>query len=143
MTDQTDPSILEEITAIARADHAYGMQLRDNPYPEGTDRAEAWTSGWRAEADAVHQLDEEMSKLPEFRVRVQIVDGLEEGRHDRLTGTPLAEIDRDDWDRYTVTERTRIGDLGVTFRSREAEAAFPDRPVWIRAEYETQRAVNA
>jgi hypothetical protein len=127
MPDPTPDEILAEIRLMARADHAYRMDAGRNPYPLGSDRAIAWDDGWNAEDQAEHRLDEEMAKLPYFRVRTSIVAG----------GETLAEIDRADWPKFGVAGATPNGREGMFFHSRDAAALFPDRDkVAIRVDYE-------
>ena len=83
----TPQSELDTIRAMARADHAQRLTSAYNPYPQGTDKAAAWDAGWREENDASHRLDEEIVKLPRFRVRVEIVEGRPPGRSACLIAT--------------------------------------------------------
>ena len=124
MTDMSDSAtetpaeLLAEIRRMARADHAHGLSDAYNPYPEGSDRAAAWNAGWNEEQESQHQLDEEVAKLPYFRVRAFILaDG-----HD----APLEELPREDWEHYTTHYKVPLGAKGVEFQSREARAVYPD-----------------
>lgn len=128
---QTPQSELETIRAMARADHAQRLTSAYNPYPQGTDKAAAWDAGWREENEASHRLDEEIVKLPRFRVRVEIVAGA--GRDARA----LATLERADLALFSVSQLRRDGDAAVIWDSPEARARFPDEAaVFIRATHE-------
>jgi hypothetical protein len=119
--------MLNEIKLMARADHAYRLPRDHNPYPANTDRAIAWSEGWDAEDDRIHGLDEEIVKLPQFRVRTEIVAG----------DTVLATIGRDELATYSVSNMRVADPRAVTFESREARARFADHDaVLIRVTYE-------
>lgn len=127
----TPQSELDTIRAMARADHAQRLTSAYNPYPHGTDKAAAWDAGWREENEASHRLDEEIVKLPRFRVRVDIVAG--EGQGVR----PLAALDRTDFAAFTVSQLRRDGDRAVIWESPEARARFPgETAVAIRVTHE-------
>ncbi|HCW62024.1 MULTISPECIES: hypothetical protein [Sphingobium] len=127
----TPQSELDTIRAMARADHAQRLTSAYNPYPQGTDKAAAWDAGWREENDASHRLDEEIVKLPRFRVRVEIVAG--EGQAAR----PLDLLDREDFSAFTVSQLRRDGDKAVIWESPEARARFPEeQAVGIRVTHE-------
>lgn len=122
-----DEVYLEEIRLMARADHAYRLPREANPYPAGDARAAAWHEGWQAEDDRIHGLDEEVAKLPQFRVRIEIVSG------ERV----LAALSREDLVDYTVSNVRAAGPRAVTYESGEARAGFPDAAgVVIRVTYE-------
>ena len=128
LTTQSD---LDTIRAMDRADHAKRLTSANNPYPQGTDKAAAWDAGWREENDASHRLDEEIVKLPRFRVRVEIVAG--EGQAAR----PLDLLDREDFSAFTVSQLRRDGDKAVIWESPEARARFPEeQAVGIRVTHE-------
>lgn len=113
----TSDNILDEIRLMARADHAYRLPREDNPYAPGDPRSEAWTEGWQAEDDRVHRLDEEIVKLPRFRVLIEIVSG----------NDVLATLDRDELAKYSVSNLNGVDARSVTYESEEARARFPDR----------------
>ncbi|AYJ85080.1 hypothetical protein D3Y57_03320 (plasmid) [Sphingomonas paeninsulae] len=110
-------SLLDEIRLMARADHAYRLPRTDNPYAAGDPRAAAWTEGWQAEDDRVHRLDEEIVKLPRFRVLIEIVSGSE----------VLVALDREELANYRVSNLNGVDARSVTYESDEARARFPDR----------------
>lgn len=121
------PSSLEEIRAMARADHAHRLPRGYNPYPPDTPQFMAWNKGWDEEEAAEHSLDEEMSKLPYFRVRTLIVGDARK----------LAEIPREAWKNYNVRRAVESDDTGISFESREASDRFPEAEgVRIRVEYQ-------
>lgn len=129
----TDEHLLNEIRLMARADHAYRLSADYNPYPPGSAEAAAWLEGWQAEQDAAHKLDEEMSKLPEFRVQVFIVEDADGDS----PGTPLVALDREQWGEYTADTIRLLGNRGVIFQSKEARMRFPAHDgVAIRVDYE-------
>lgn len=120
-------ALLEEIRLMAKADHAYRLPRDANPYDASDPRAEAWATGWQEEDDRIHSLDEEIVKLPQFRVTVEIVEG---------TAT-IDTIERDAFARYTVSNMRRVDVRAVSYESAEARARFPDREgVVIRVTYE-------
>lgn len=124
---------LSEIQAIARADHAYRLPRDYNPYPAGSDKARAWDAGWDEEDQMLHRLDEEVVKLPQFRVRVEIVAG------DAAGGDVLATIDREELSHYSVSQMRSVGHQAVSYDSPEARAAFADKAdVRVRVTYEGQ-----
>lgn len=124
-------NILDEIKRMARADHAYRLRLEDNPYPENSPEAVAWEEGWRAEDDQVHAFDEEIVKLPQFRVRVEIVAG-EDG-----ADATLALLSREELGAYSVSNMRPAGPKAVTYESREARDRFPGEDnVLVRVTYE-------
>ncbi|CAM8672523.1 hypothetical protein [Sphingobium sp.] len=128
----TPQSELDTIRAMARADHAQRLTSAYNPYPSGTDKAAAWDAGWREENEAWHRLDEEIVKLPRFRVRVEIISGA--GPDAR----PLATLERADLAMFFVSQLRRDGDAAVIWDSPEARARFPDEAaVVIRATHES------
>lgn len=127
----TPDSELETIEAMARADHAYRLPRSYNPYPVGSDKAAAWDQGWDAEDETVHGLDEEIVKLPQFRIRTEIVSG------DAENATVLATIEREAFTRYRVCQLRPAGPRAVTYESDEARAQFPEAAnVRIRVTYE-------
>lgn len=114
----TPDDLLAEIRRMARADHAHGLSEAYNPYPAGSDRAQAWQAGWTEEQESQHELEEEVAKLPYYRIRAFLVaDG-----HDQ----PLEELPREDWQHYTTHFKVPMGARGVEFQSREARAVYPD-----------------
>lgn len=115
---RTPEDLLAEIRRMARADHAHGLSDAYNPYPAGSDKAQAWDTGWNEEQDSQHELEEEVAKLPYYRIRAFILaDG-----HD----APLEELPREDWKHYTTHFKVPQGAKGVEFHSREARAVYPD-----------------
>lgn len=130
MTTTSDHD-LEAIEAMARADHAYRLSRDYNPYPEGTDAARAWYAGWDYEDRQVHKLDEEIVKLPQFRIRTEVISG------DPETGAVLLQIAREEFGDYTVSQLRPAGKRAVTYESEEACKRFPDEnDVRIRVTYE-------
>ncbi|MDB5711944.1 MAG: hypothetical protein JWL96_4014 [Sphingomonas bacterium] len=120
-------TLLDEIRLMARADHAYRLPSDANPYAPGDPRAAAWSEGWHAEDDRVHGLDEEIVKLPQFRVTIEIVAGSD----------VLAPIDRDQLAQYRVSNLRSIDARAVSYESAEARSRFPDRDgVIIRVTYD-------
>lgn len=120
-------TLLDEIRLMARADHAYRLPSDANPYAPGDPRAVAWSEGWHAEDDRVHRLDEEIVKLPQFRVAIEIVAGSD----------VLATIDRDDLAQYRVSNLRNVDPRAVSYESAEARSRFPDRGgVHIRVTYQ-------
>jgi hypothetical protein len=109
-------TILDEIKLMARADHAYRLPRENNPYAEGDPRAAAWIEGWQAEDDRVHRLDEEIVKLPRFRVLIEIVSGSD----------VLAALDREELANYRVSNLNAGDTRSVTYESDEARARFPE-----------------
>lgn len=120
-------ALLDEIRLMAAADHAYRLPLGANPYASGDPRADAWLRGWKAEDDRAHRLDEEIVKLPQFRVRAEIVSGSD----------VLAPIAREDLAAYTVSNMRKADARAVVFESLEARQRFADHAdVRIRVTYE-------
>ncbi|MDO7842273.1 hypothetical protein [Sphingomonas immobilis] len=120
-------ALLEEIRLMARADHAYRLPHEANPYSASDPRAAAWSEGWRAEDDRIHGLDEEIAKLPQFRVAIEIVSG----------DAVLATLAREDLAAYSVSNLRGAGPRAVTYESAEARARFPDAgAVLIRVTYQ-------
>ncbi|MET0137396.1 MAG: hypothetical protein ABW192_03335 [Sphingobium sp.] len=120
-------TLLEEIRLMAKADHAYRLPRAANPYDDADPRAAAWLAGWQEEDDRTHRLDEEIVKLPQFRVNVDIVAGTD----------LLAGIGRDEFSCYGVSNMRPIDVRAVTYESAEARARFPDRDgVVIRVTYD-------
>lgn len=122
-----DDALLKEIRMMAAADHAYRLPLEANPYLTRDPRFDAWAKGWTDEDDRAHRLDEEIVKLPQFRVRAEIVAG----------GDVLASLERAELDRYTVSNLRVADDRAVLYESAEARQRFADRgDVRIRVTYE-------
>lgn len=120
-------TMLDEIRLMARADHAYRLPRDANPYRPGDARADAWSEGWHAEDDRLQRLDEEIVKLPQFRVAIEIVAGSD----------VLATIDRDELSRYRVSNLRSLDSRAVSYESAEARSRFPDHDgVIIRVTYE-------
>ncbi|MET0370395.1 MAG: hypothetical protein ABW039_03355 [Sphingobium sp.] len=127
-------SLLDEIRLMAKADHAYRMPREANPYGVDDPRGTAWLAGWQEEDDRIHRLDEEVAKLPQFRILVEIVTG----------ETALATVDRDDFAAYTVSNMRVTNVRAVSYESAEARARFPERgDVRIRVTYEGQGGMFA
>ncbi|MDB5714613.1 MAG: hypothetical protein JWO15_2010 [Sphingomonadales bacterium] len=110
-------TLLDEIRLMARADHAYRLPRDNNPYAPGDPRAVAWAEGWQAEDDRIHRLDEEIVKLPRFRVLIEIVSG----------NDVLATLDREHLAEYRVSNLNAVDQRSVTYESDEARARFPNR----------------
>jgi len=120
-------TMLDEIRLMARADHAYRLPSDANPYRPGDPRADAWSEGWHAEDNRVQRLDEEIVKLPQFRVAVEIVAGSD----------VLAMIDRDELPQFHVSNLRSVDARAVSYESAEARSRFPDHEgVIIRVTYE-------